>query len=100
MAVAMNGAVHGVAATVASAPVKNDPAKPARPASDWPTPVQRPPRTITPDRPSAITNSTSASRVTKTGDWSWKPQPICWPPARRPSSAPATTANETSTPAV
>ena len=33
----MNGAVHGVAATVASAPVKNDPASPPRSVSRWPS---------------------------------------------------------------
>ncbi len=39
----MKGAVHGVAATVASAPVKNEPGYPGRAASPWPAPVEASP---------------------------------------------------------
>src|SRR5262245_41349772 len=38
----MKGAVHGVAATAARAPVKSDPAYPGLDASPWPTPPRLP----------------------------------------------------------
>ena len=52
-----------------------------------------------PDSDRAMTNSTVASVVTNAVDWSWKPQPICSPPARSATSTPATAANDASTPA-
>src|SRR5262249_36181623 len=54
----MKGAVQGVAATVARAPVKNVPLYPGREARPWPTPVSRAPITSRPDRLSARAKST------------------------------------------
>ena len=96
----MKGAVQGVAATAASAPVKKVPAWPDRAVSPWPNPVIRPPTSQTPDSASASAKKRYASSVTMAGDWSWKPQPIWSPPARSVSRAPASAPNASSTPAV
>ena len=64
---AMNGAVHGVATTVASTPVKNEPFSPLPEASRWPTPAIRPGTSNRPARLSPTVNSSSASRVTTVG---------------------------------
>ena len=54
----MKGAVHGVAATVASAPVKNEPGVARAGSERLAGAGQRAPTTITPERLRAITNRT------------------------------------------
>ena len=97
---ARNGALHGVATTVASTPEKNEPATPCRACSLPPTAVARVPTSNTPDRFIANTRITTASTNTNGADCSWKPQPSCWPPARSSASTPASAQNDSSTPAV
>ena len=50
----MNGAVHGLATSVASAPVKNEPSFPPRSASVVPRPMKPAPILTTPASASAI----------------------------------------------
>ena len=66
----MNGAVQGVATTVARMPVKNVPASPERMASRPPTPPSATPKPATPERLNPIAKRRYASTATKTGDCS------------------------------
>src|SRR5690606_24540462 len=96
----MNGAMHGLATTQASTPVKKSPAGPLRDASAWPTFPIPPPSVNTPDRLSPTANIRYTSAATNQGCCSWKPHPSAWPPARRASTSAPIAANATSTPAV
>ncbi len=100
MATPMNGAVHGVATTTASRPVKKLPSCPGRAASPWPVRISPVPTSKTPDRLSPTANSSQVMAATNTGDWNWNPQPAAAPAARAASSAAPSPANATSTPAV
>ena len=65
----MNGAVQGVATTVASTPVKNEPASPSLRVRLSPAPVSDPPSSNTPDRFSPSARNSAISASTKPGDW-------------------------------
>ncbi len=98
----MNGAVHGVATSTASSPVKKLPAAPCRSASPLPAPV-RPAAALTwntPDRFSPTASNSHVIAATNTGEANWKPQPAAVPIARAVSNAPARPTNVASTPAV
>lgn len=97
-AVPMNGAMHGLATTQASTPVKKSPSGPLRDASDWPMPPRLPPSVNTPDRLRPTANIRYASAATNHGCCSWKPQPAACPAARRPITSAPIAANDTSTP--
>ena len=97
-AVTRNGAEHGVATTVASTPVKNEPAKPDLACSCAPAPTADSPTSNSPLRLSANASITTASTKTTPGSCSWNPQPTCFPPARSASIRPASTQNDVSTP--
>ena len=93
----MNGAVQGVATSTATAPAQKWPQLP----SPLDSIVVRPaPISKTPNRFSAISTNSSAIAATKTGDWSWKPQPTDCPSALRTSSSPPRAANDRITPPV
>src|SRR5271155_2998175 len=99
IATLMNGAVHGVATSTASSPVKKLPRWPERAASPCPAATGSA-RTKTPDRLRPTANNTQAMNATNTGDWNWNPQPAAAPAWRNASNTNATTENVTSTPAV
>ena len=95
----MNGAVQGVATTVASRPLRNEPAQPSRPDSRAPAAAAPAPISNTPKRFRPTRKNSMAARVTSHGLWNWKPQPSIWPPARSPMSSPAMAQKDTRTPA-
>ena len=98
---AMKGAVQGAATTTASTPVKKAPDPPGRrDRREPPSRCSPPPISKAPARFSATASIRSASPATTAGDWSWKPQPIACPPARKISRTAANRAKLTSTPAV
>jgi len=96
----MKGAVHGVASTTASTPVKKSPEMPWRCSSAlprWPMPMFAYHR---PDRLRPKANTTSPSSATTSGCCSWKPQPSASPALRSASASAPSAAKLTSTPAV
>ncbi len=99
IAVAMNGAVHGVATSTASTPVKNDP----RSLVSSTAVAFSPNSTGSSNRPSRLAPTatiTSARKPTKYGFCSWNPQPIAAPVAFSASMIPAMTRKLSTTPAV
>lgn len=80
-------------------PVKKDPANPSLDCRLAPAPVAASPTSNRPLRLSAKISMKTAMPKTNAGDWSWKPQPSCSPPARSTRSRPASDQNDASTPA-
>ena len=96
----MNGAVQGEATATASTPVTAESTMGWRARAASHEPGNTEPSSNTPARFNPISVNKPASTATTTGDCNWKPQPSCSPPARRASSSPASTRNDTTTPAV
>src|SRR5712671_999382 len=95
----MNGAEQGDATTTASAPDSTSLSSgffafhvASDEGTNWRT-------SNTPDRFSASTKNSTASKAMVAGDCSWNPQPSCAPAARNAISAPASNQKDTSTPA-
>ena len=102
IAVPMNGAVHGVAITVASRPLVKDPVQVPRrrPVSACPAAAATPlPSSYSPIRLRDMPNMTSAQTPTNTGSWNWNPHPTARPAPRRANTTPTIAQNATRTPA-
>ena len=96
----MNGAVHGEATATANTPVSRWSASGCRAWAEAQDDGSSIDTSKTPIRFRAISAKSAASPATKSGDCSWNPQPMCSPPARSTSSAPAKARKLRSTPAV
>ena len=89
MAVAMKGAVHGVASTVVTTPLRNAPSGPSFAAADWTEPLPKKPgigTSHTPSRLSAIANTTAAIVTLNAVLPNWPPQERPIVAASKPSS--------------
>jgi hypothetical protein len=82
MAPAIKGAVQGVAATTASAPVKKAPASPPRSAAFALVFCNPPPISNTPSRLRPIAKNRSAKAAVTSGDCNWNPHPTASPALR------------------
>ncbi len=96
----MNGAVQGEATATASTPVRKLSASGWRKRADARPLGSTVPNSKRPARFNAIIVNSTASAATKPGDCSWKPQPICSPPARSAISSAASPTNDSTTPAL
>ncbi|MPN05579.1 hypothetical protein SDC9_152830 [bioreactor metagenome] len=96
----MKGAVQGDAIATASTPERKESSIGLR---AWALAMllgSRLPNSNQPARFSPSTVNSAASSETTTGDCSWKPQPSCWPAARKPSSSAPSATKDSTTPAV
>ena len=84
---------------VARAPFQNEWPRPDFEAATFPTAVSEAPTSKTPKRFKARRKKRNERKTTNAGDWSWKPQPTCWPMDRKARRSPASAQNEAMTPA-
>ena len=96
---ARNGAVHGVASTVASTPLKNAPPAPSRPATEPAAAPTEPSDTSNnPNRFSATSRMSTVNNTTNCGLDICMPQLANAPALFTPITTPASARNDTTTP--